>query len=87
MDGLLHQEVTEKRSKKIKYYRVSHIEMVETKWLLGVIELRILMNYGAQGLQEVWTFVLSTIEPFDDKNLSSSISTITSDQNCNILSL
>ena len=27
-------------------YRVSHIEMVETKWLWGVVELRILMNYG-----------------------------------------
>ena len=38
-------------------YRVSHIEMVETKWLKGVVELRILMNYGVYGLQEVWTFV------------------------------
>ena len=28
-------------------YRVSHIEMVETKWLCGVVELRILINYGA----------------------------------------
>ena len=28
-------------------YRVSHIEMVETKWLWGVVELRIFMNYGA----------------------------------------
>ena len=27
-------------------YRVSHIEMVETKWLWWVVELRILMNYG-----------------------------------------
>ena len=27
-------------------YRVSHIEMVETKWLCGVVELRILMNSG-----------------------------------------
>ena len=27
-------------------YRVSHIEMVETKWLWGVVELRILLNYG-----------------------------------------
>ena len=28
-------------------YRVSHIEMVETKWLWGVLEWRILMNCGA----------------------------------------
>ena len=28
-------------------YRVSHIEMVETKLLWGVVELRIWMNYGA----------------------------------------
>ena len=27
-------------------YRVSHIEMVETKWLWGVVELRILIKYG-----------------------------------------
>ena len=27
-------------------YRVSHIEMMETKWLWGVVELRNLMNYG-----------------------------------------
>ena len=32
---------------KIYNYRVSHIEMVETKWLWMVAELRILMNYGA----------------------------------------
>jgi len=38
-------------------YRVSHIEMVETKWLWGVAELRILINYGAQGLQEAMIFV------------------------------
>ena len=28
-------------------FRVPHIEMVEIKWLWGVVQLRILMNYGA----------------------------------------
>ena len=28
-------------------YRVSHIEMVETKWLWGVVESRVLINCGA----------------------------------------
>ena len=32
-------------------YRVSHIEMVETKWLKGVVELRILI--------ELWCLVAS----------------------------
>ena len=31
--------------------------MVETKWLWGVVELRILINYGAYWLQEVMIFV------------------------------
>ena len=37
-------------------YRVYHIEMVETKWLWGLEESIILLNYDAQWLQEVWTF-------------------------------
>ena len=28
-------------------YRVSHSEMIETKWLWGIVELKFLMIYGA----------------------------------------
>ena len=37
-------------------YRVYHIEMDEIKWLLGIEQSIILLDYGAQWLQEVWTF-------------------------------
>mgnify|MGYP007022711415 CR=1 FL=1 len=40
-------EVILANKRKVRMYKVSHIEMVETKWLWGVVELRILMNYGA----------------------------------------
>ena len=36
-----------KKNKSTFIYRVSHNEMVETKWLWGVVELRISMNYGS----------------------------------------
>ena len=37
-------------------YRVFHIEMYETKWLLGVEGAMILLNFGAYELKEVCTF-------------------------------
>ena len=37
-------------------YRVYHIEMDKTKWLWGIERSIILLNYGAQWLQEIWTF-------------------------------
>ena len=37
-------------------YRVFHIEMDETKWLWGIERSIILLNLGAQWLQEIWTF-------------------------------
>ena len=37
-------------------YRVSHIEMVGTKWLWGVVELIILITYSSLWFLEVWIF-------------------------------
>ena len=40
-------------------YRVYHSEMDETKWPWGIERSIVLFNYGAQWLQEIWTFFLS----------------------------
>ena len=45
--GGSHQADIRQSSDRYHYYRVSHIEMVVTKWFYGVVELRILMKYGA----------------------------------------